>query len=86
MRLAIAGNVVVPAVLLLEERGFAVVRQDDASGEVWSAKRGSTELSAQDPVQLLGLAAIVDGRGENWSATDLQIHDVMRRFGLGTAT
>jgi hypothetical protein len=86
MRLAIAGNVVVPAVLLLEEHGFAVVRMSDPSGETWTAQRGTIELSGEDPVQLLGLAALADARGENWHATDQQIDDVMRRFGLDSET
>lgn len=82
MRIVTAGNVVVPAILLLEERGFSVSRSVLESVESWSARKGATEVTADDPVQLLGLSLLAEVRGEAWQASDEQIDDAVSRFHL----
>jgi hypothetical protein len=82
MRLAAAANVEVPAILLLEQRGYAVTvtRSDDA--EQWIAARGEVELSGEGPLQLLGLASLAEARGASWRVTDEQIQDTLTRFAI----
>jgi hypothetical protein len=81
MRLASAGNVEVPAILLLEEWGYVLATKAPGP-EGWIARRGDTELIADGPLELLGLAALVGARGEEWRATDVQIADALARFGM----
>jgi hypothetical protein len=49
MTLVAAGNVLVPTILLLEERGYVltVARSDHES---WTARRGDLELVGDDPL------------------------------------
>ena len=82
MRLFAAANTLVPAILLLEERGFSVEKRLAGSDELWVARKESLELVAEDPLQLLGLTALAEARGEAWRATDEQIDDVIARFHL----
>jgi hypothetical protein len=80
MRLATAGNVMVPAILLLEERGYVVTVDRVGTDERWVARRGDTELLGEDPINLLGLASLAEARGDRWRATDDQIAAVLARF------
>ncbi len=80
MRLATAGNVMVPAILLLEERGYVVNADRGATTWQWSARRGDVELVGDDPVALLGLAALAEARGEAWRATDEELRSTLGRF------
>jgi hypothetical protein len=43
--LAVAGNVVVPAILLLKERGYQLVVTRKLDAETWTAKRGEIDRS-----------------------------------------
>ena len=82
MRLAAAANALVPAILLLEGRGYTVSVDRDGGTERWVARRGDTEVQADDPLAALGLACIAEARGEAWRATDEQIDATMLRFAL----
>ena len=82
LKIAAAGNVVVPAVLALESQGFAVTCNRGESRETWTASRGDLQASGEDPVQVLGLVALLLSRGESWPASDGDIADVTRRFAL----
>jgi hypothetical protein len=82
MRLASAGNVLVPAILLLEERGYVVSLVRTAEFERCTAKRGDTELLADNPIELLGLASLADARGPSWPATDEQVRSTCARLGI----
>ena len=82
MKLASAGNVLVPAILLLEERGYAVMCTRHEHRETWTAKRVSTELVADNPIELLGLASLAEARGPSWQTTDEQIDSTLARFGF----
>jgi hypothetical protein len=71
-----AGSVVFPAYLALLKRGYAVRCEkplDGEDGEIWIAESNTTRLTADDVVVLLGLAALVEARGENWRASDAEV-------------
>ena len=80
MKLATAGNVMVPAILLLEERGYVVETEPRSTSWQWSARRGDVELVGDDPIALLGLATLAEARGEAWRATDEEIRSVLGRY------
>lgn len=82
LRIANAGNVTVPAFLELQKRGYDVrcEKSDDGSRETWLAESDAAQLLADDPVALLGLAALAESRGANWRAADSQIDDFLKRF------
>ena len=77
-----AGNVVVPAYLALQKRGYAV-RRERQGGEttVWIAQSESIEVRADDPATLLSLVGIAETRGERWEASDDEIRDFLNQFG-----
>jgi hypothetical protein len=57
-----AGNTVVPAILALEAKGMTVeVRESQIV-----ARSELGPLSADDPVEVLGLVALVEVRGAAW--------------------
>ena len=81
IKLATAGNVVVPAFLTLLQRGYSVRRDAPSSpGQeaLWHAEREGVHLIAEEPLSLLALAAIVESRGAEWRATDEQIESFLR--------
>ena len=82
IRLADAGNTVIPAYLTLRQRGYAVRRDPpDASGqELWHAENETTHVIAEDVLTLLALTAIVENRGAEWRATDKQIQLFLREY------
>jgi hypothetical protein len=82
MRLATAGNVEVPAILLLEERGYVVTLALAEAIESWMAKRGDLELVGSSPLELLALTSLAEARGPSWQATDDQIRITLARFGI----
>ncbi len=81
-RIHAAGNVLIPAILALESRGFAVTRHGAEHDEYWLALRGDSEAIASDPIQLLGLVSVVEERGRDWAASDAEIEAALRRFEL----
>lgn len=81
-RIDSAGNTLVPAILVLEDRGFVVTRNTDGETETWRARRGDTEAVGDDPLQLLGLVALLDARGQDWKASDIELEGAVRRFNL----
>jgi hypothetical protein len=82
MKLAAAGNVEVPAILLLEQRGYAVTVSRSDGVESWMAARDDTELVGGSPLKLLALATLAEARGLAWRATDEQIEATLTRFGM----
>jgi hypothetical protein len=76
-----AGNTLVPAVLALESKGYCVswTRQNDHD-ETWFAEGPLGRFLGDDPLELLGLIAMREIRGENWRATDGQIDEFMNRY------
>ncbi len=82
-RIVSAGNTLVPVILALRSRGFEVRREEREGGEWWRAESDDLELISEDPVTLLGLAAMRETRGPNWTASDQEIEAVIAEFRLG---
>lgn len=67
----IAGNTSNPCLLALREKGYALKRwfiktgQDEYSGNFDAEKNGRC-FSATNPVELLGLVAMCEVRGDDW--------------------
>lgn len=78
-RIVHAANTLVPALLALESLGFAI----EAVGSNVYARRGQEEYQAEDPVALLGLIRLIELRTWDWSASDMQIDEMLRRYGMG---
>src|SRR5262245_11295930 len=73
LAIAGAGNVLVPAILALEAEGFTVTCEHADSGDVWTATRDDLRATGSDPLELLGLVALVRSRGTTWPATDAEL-------------
>jgi lactoylglutathione lyase len=80
-RLAAAANVIVPAILLLEERGWRV-QHEPGDAVPWCAVRAGVEILGDSPLELLGLAAICERSGPDWRTSDEQIDAVLARMHL----
>jgi hypothetical protein len=78
-----AGNTVVPAILALERLGFTVAIERTGDDEEVRATRGDESYLADDPVAVLGLVKLIEVRGWDWSPTDEEIDEVLRRFWPG---
>ena len=79
MLIGSGANTMVPAVLALREKGYTVRRvKAEDSREVWHAERQGLELIADDPLSLLGLAAMHETRGDNWKAEDEEIESFLK--------
>jgi hypothetical protein len=71
MQITAAGNTEVPAYLALIAKGYDVSHNVD--GDFWLARKGNDSFSADGPLMLLGLVAMVENRGTNWRAADQEI-------------
>ncbi len=80
--IATAGNVLVPAYLALQAKGYRVSRFTPGRGreEAWRAAKAGEEFTAEDPLSLLGLVALYETRGARWQATDEEIDGFFQRF------
>jgi len=77
MHLSAAANLLALAYLSILSKGYAV----QVEGGLMVAVRGADRFSADGPVELLGVIAVAETRGENWQATDEEIDDFLSRFG-----
>ena len=75
--IAAAGNVEVPAYLVLIEKGFEVEWRGDQS---WTASKGDTKFEGEGPIELLGVVCMYENRGESWQASDKDIDDFLQKF------
>lgn len=78
-RIATAGNTVVPALLVLEQLGFAMTV--NGASEL-RATRGDEEYVADDPVAVLGLVKLIESRTWDWRPTDDEFEATARRYNL----
>jgi hypothetical protein len=74
-----AGNVFVPAVLALRQRGFGVSRHDQEGREEWRAERGDLSIVVDSPLHLLG-CGLREDRGTDWKAQDGEIEAVLSEY------
>lgn len=83
IRIAHAGNVLVPAYLALKQKGFNVRWERsyiNPEQETWYAEDETREFIAEDPVALLGLVLMHEVRGDDWNANDLEISDFLTQY------
>ncbi|ROU06816.1 hypothetical protein D9T17_11925 [Lysobacter enzymogenes] len=74
-----AGNTLAPASAALRQQGYAVERHPQLPG--WLvARKGEDAFLAESPVELLGLIAMVQLRGERWEASDQELADYLQRL------
>ncbi|MEP3890404.1 MAG: hypothetical protein ABJN69_08040 [Hellea sp.] len=72
LSIRIAGNTQNPALNTLREKGYRVwIEPDDLNEEEpefldWNAEKEGRYFSATDPVELLGLVAMQECRGDDW--------------------
>ncbi|SDY28062.1 hypothetical protein SAMN04487939_101614 [Lysobacter sp. yr284] len=79
MRVAMAGNVLAPASAAIQQLGYALERHPDWPG--WLvARKGEDAFQAENPVELLGLIAMVQLRGDRWEANDRELADYLQRL------
>lgn len=78
--IAAAGNTEVPAYLTLVELGYSIDRIDKDGGKHWIAKKGTLQLMADCPLELLGLSLLRSERGPRWQASDNEIDEFLKRF------
>lgn len=81
---AIAGNTFAPALAALKSAGFAVtVASSNGAGEVQllQAENSAYRLIAEDALQLLGLAKLVEVRGNSWLPEDSEVEEFLRLMG-----
>lgn len=66
----IAGNTQNPALNTLREKGYRlwIEPNDEAEFLDWNAEKSGRYFSATDPVELLGLVAMHEYRGDDWQA------------------
>ncbi|HVF85043.1 MAG TPA: hypothetical protein VM821_03595 [Abditibacteriaceae bacterium] len=83
IKIADAGNVLVPAYLTLIQKGLSVRwlnLTDDPEQELWFAEDATREFVADGPLTLLGLVSLHEIRGDNWQASDEQIDDFLGKY------
>jgi len=78
--IAAAGNTEAPAYLTLVKLGYSVDRSEKDGGERWIAKKGTLQLVAGCPLELLGLSLLRNERGPQWQASDSEINEFLTRF------
>ncbi len=82
MKIAAAGNTEIPAYLALLAKGLDVSKIPNSAGldEEWIASDGQRQFIATGLVEVLGLVALVDLRGEDWRASDDEIDEFFAKF------
>lgn len=77
IKIADAGNVMVPAYLILKKKGYRLRRSNpgDLDLELWHAENATCEFVADGPVALLGLVLLYETRGENWQSNDEDLRE-----------
>ena len=74
IHLSAAGNTLAPALAVLRRMGYVVSRDGDG----YRAERAARQLLADDPLALLGLAALLDERGASWQPTDEEVDALLK--------
>jgi len=80
--LALASNVLAPAYLVLQSKGYRVSRKQADGLELWIAEGNGLRFVADSTIELLGVMAVYEARGDSWRASDEEIEAFMRRFPL----
>ena len=72
-----AGNVEVPAYLVLVDKGYDVLFDGK---ETWTASKEGSTFSGHGPIEVLGIVAVFESQGEDWQASDQAIGEFLERF------
>ncbi|WP_299189353.1 hypothetical protein [uncultured Aquimarina sp.] len=75
-RLSVAANLGPPSYKILLELGYQVTVEE----KTWIAESNEWILRAEGPIELLGLASIVEKKGENWKVTDKEILEFIEKI------
>lgn len=79
MRVAMAGNTLAPAYSVLLKKGYTIERHPDLPGACVASKDGYSFL-ADNPLELLGLIAMIEVRGEAWQASNREVDDFLQHL------
>ncbi len=82
-RIVSAGNTEVPTYLVLISKGFAVRNESnptDSEKESWLAEKAGEQFVGDSPLQLLGLVAMHEERGQDWMASDAEVEAFLKTF------
>jgi hypothetical protein len=82
MEMVAAGNTMVPAYLVLAAKGYEVSIVSGQASFWWTAQKGEDSFSAKNPLELLGLIAVAETRGEDWLATNAEIKTFIEKYDL----
>lgn len=80
LKISAAGNTEIPCYLVLQEMGYDVTHAIMGDDESWIAKQKDTELIAESPCMLLGLATLAEQKGSYWRASDTAIASCLEQF------
>lgn len=69
--LTAAGNLEVPCYKMLKDSGYELTKKNG----VWTAENDNWILKAESQIELLGLAHLVEKKGDGWRATDDEIEE-----------
>lgn len=77
LSIRIAANTHNPALQTLKEKGYHLWVEPDEPGEEteftdWNAEKNGRFFSATDPVELLGLVAMHEHRGDDWASKNTE--------------
>lgn len=71
-----AGNTLAPALGVIRALGYSVSRELDGLRR-YKAENSVCELSAEDPLALLGLVKLFEIRGDAWRPSDAEVDDFL---------
>jgi hypothetical protein len=77
-----ASNTLIPAILALEQAGFAVNVSYSKDGPNYWAVRGEETYEGDSPESILGMLKLVELRGRDWQAKDEEITKTSDRHRL----
>ena len=81
MKISAAGNTEAPSYGCLLEKGYNVIVVDSVCGKsIVIARRGDIELVGNSMLELLGLAALADFKGDDWQASDKLLDDYLSKI------
>ena len=69
-----------PAVMTMRAKGYRVTNLWRDGGEHFAAEKDGNRFEAADPIAVLGLIAMHELRGDDWTPTDEEVDEFMRDF------
>jgi len=80
MQITACGNTEVPAYLALQQAGFDVSHRVENGLEMWIAKRDPVTLSGPSALEVLGLYAIWQIRGDDWKTSNDELDTYLAKY------